>query len=85
MFAKILRNVESCPTAIKVGAVAIPVILTIATYLLLLAKFPADPSVRMATIVISLVYPIWGMHEFSSFVKEYFYQQNNPIHSGQRV
>jgi hypothetical protein len=82
MLARILHNVEEYPPVLKIGAIAIPIILTIATYLLLLAKFPADHSFSVIKKILALTCPIVVMNELTSFVKEYIYQENITIKRG---
>jgi hypothetical protein len=77
IFAKILRNTEGCSTVFKIAAVAIPVILSFALYFSSVVMLSSDHAFRIANVVLGLVFPVWGMYEATSLLKEVGHQTMN--------
>lgn len=70
ILGKILHNVRSWPIAVRVAAVAMPVIVAMAILCIYQAILPADHIFRSILPIIHVVYPFVGMYEATELMNE---------------
>lgn len=70
VFAKILHNVRDWPLAVKIGALAIPVILELANVVFYGYIANPTPIYKAVWAMIAIIAPVWGMLELTSLINE---------------
>lgn len=68
--ATILHNVQRYPSAVKVVAVALPVILSFSMFLFGSCLLPSDHLFRAILPLIDMVFPVVCMYEITGLMKE---------------
>lgn len=74
VFARILRNIERYPLALKIATLALSIILAITMHFLAADALSGDHAFKVAINLIAPAFPIWGLYEITSFEAECRYQ-----------